>query len=360
MPLKQLETLNEKDGFGLPTIDDPDPFGVLALERAGLAIREAGTKSRPSSEEFEYKPSPTSPIFVNLGRQSMHSIDIISFRNSRRDSRRSVKSVDHGTQTADLDIPTIEELPRETSPAKKATEDLAWINDDDADGHFEEEPFEQDLHSHEQVEEEEDEEESDVIIEEASPAVQFVAHAATSPIASRAKLVNIHKRIAPALPPRSPYRRRIPKVVSEEPQPDLVPDEGSEHEHSSCYSSPTKSTFDRNSLDSPNPWSEVTSIPDRNSPRSEEHSSLQPEISTGSEKDTSYVTPDVMFEAQNKVDGFEQVDLHSTVPDVELKLPNSQEGEGKDSNESEMFHSVPTTPIEPPISHAKEGGIGFP
>ncbi|MCJ1389084.1 hypothetical protein MMC18_001938 [Xylographa bjoerkii] len=358
-PLKQLETLNEKDGFGLPSIDDPDPFGVLALEKAGLEIREAGTKSRPCSEEFEYKPSPTSPIFVNFGRHSMQSIDSVSLRNSRRDSRRSMKSVDHGTQTADLGFQTIEETPRETSPAKKATEDLAWINDEDGEGRFEEEPLEDEPQNHEEVEEEDDEEEPDVIIEEAAPAVQFVAHAAASPIASRAKLVNIHKRVAPALPPRSPYRRRIPKEVNEEPQPELIPDESSEHEHSSHYSSPTKSTFDRNSVDSPNPWSEVTSIPDRESPRSEKHASLQTEIFDGSEEKAGNDNASITLKTKDNAEGFEEVDLHSIQPQVELSTHGSQNEGEKGGNESEVFHSIPTTPIEPSGSHIGEGTEDF-
>ncbi|MCJ1379279.1 hypothetical protein MMC17_002380 [Xylographa soralifera] len=350
-PLKPLETLNETDGFGLPSMDDPDPFGVFALEKAGFSIREAGTKSRPASEEFEYRPSPTSPIFVNFGRHSMQSIDSVSLRNSRRDSRRSMKSVDHGTQTADLGFQTIEETPRETSPAKKATEDLAWINDEDGEGHLEEEPSEDQPQSHEEMEDEEDEEEPDAIIEEAAPTVQFIAHAAASPIASRAKLVNIHKRVPPALPPRSPYRRRVPKGVHGEPQPELVPDESSEHEHSSHYSSPTKSTFDRNSIDSRNPWSEVTSIPDRESPRSEKHTSLQSEGFTGSEEKAENADASITHDMKDDTDGFEEVDLHTVLvkPHVELRTHDSQSEGIKGSNESEVFHSIPTTPIEPHI-----------
>ena len=346
-PLKPLATLNETDGFGLPSIDDPDPFGVLALEKAGLAIREAGTKIRPASEEFEYRPSPTSPIFINFGRNSMQSIDSVSFRNSRRDSRRSMKSVDHGTQTADLGFQTIEETPRETSPAKKATEDLAWINDEDGEGHLEEEPLEEQSQSHEEMEDEEDEDEPDAIIEEAGPMVQFVAHAAASPVASRAKLVNIQKRVPPTLPPRSPYRKRISKAINSEPQPELVPEESSEHDHSSRYSSPTKSTFDGNSIDSRNPWSEVTSTPDRESPRSEKHASLQTEVFAGSAAKTENTNTIITHDKRDGAEGFEEVDLHSIQPHTELRTHNSQNEGVKGSNESEVFHSIPTTPVEP-------------
>ncbi|KAF2453437.1 hypothetical protein BDY21DRAFT_292991, partial [Lineolata rhizophorae] len=45
-----------------PTLD-PDPFGVLALQRAGLDIRESGSRKRPISDQFAFAPSPSSPIF---------------------------------------------------------------------------------------------------------------------------------------------------------------------------------------------------------------------------------------------------------------------------------------------------------
>ncbi|MCJ1286490.1 hypothetical protein MMC26_005836 [Xylographa opegraphella] len=353
-PLKQLTTLLEADGFGLPSMDDPDPFGVLALEKAGLAIKEAGTKTRPASEEFEYRPSPTSPIFVNFGRRSMQSIDSVSFRNSRRDSRRSMKSVDHGTQTADLGFQTIEETTRETSPAKKATEDLAWINDEDGERHLEEEPLEDQSPSHEEMEDEEDDEEPEAIIEEAAPTVQFVAHAAASPIVSKAKLVNIHKRVPPALPPRSPYRRRVPKAVTGEPEPELAPEEGSDHERSSHNSSPTKSTFDRTSIDSRNPLSEVTSIPDRESPRSEMHAVLQTKTFAGSEDKTGHADASIISARKDNTEGFEEVDLHSVQPPIGLRTQDSQNEGVKGSSESEVFHSIPTTPVEPHVREMAE------
>ncbi|EON95630.1 putative duf500 domain protein [Phaeoacremonium minimum UCRPA7] len=55
--------------FGIPDPDDPDPFGVHALEQEGLEIRDAATRSRPSSQQFEYHPSPTSPIYSKFNRR---------------------------------------------------------------------------------------------------------------------------------------------------------------------------------------------------------------------------------------------------------------------------------------------------
>jgi len=242
--LKPLETLDEKDTFGVPCPDDPDPFGVLALEKAGLEIKEAGTNSRPTSDAFEYRPSPTSPIFANFARHSMQSIDSVSRHDSKRDSKRSTMSVDQGTQTADLPgVETIEEveMPKgSASPAKKATEDLAWISDDEGEERFEEEP--------------------EVYVEERAPTVQIVAQSipaqsAVSPRATRAKLVTIPKRIPPTLPPRSPYRMKVDRAIHEEMGNDERDEE--DYQPSSHYSSPTKSTFEPDEPASPNPWEEV-------------------------------------------------------------------------------------------------------
>lgn len=90
-PAMSLSPLSPgRPGFGVPNFEDPDPFGVKALEMAGLEIREAGTKERPSSSQFEYNPSPTSPFFTNLNRQS--SDTYITQSNSNRASYMSSKS----------------------------------------------------------------------------------------------------------------------------------------------------------------------------------------------------------------------------------------------------------------------------
>jgi hypothetical protein len=100
--------------FGVPEPDDPDPFGVLALEAAGLEIKEAGTKSRPPSSQFEYNPSPTSPIFNRFHRRSMDTLGANSNRDSYMSTRsnrttrtstdRYVQMSEMGTQT-DFDTP---------------------------------------------------------------------------------------------------------------------------------------------------------------------------------------------------------------------------------------------------------------
>ena len=166
--------------FGLPPSEDnPDPFGVKALEEEGMEIKEvkpSGHKSRPSMEAFEYRPAPSSPIFTAFSR-SDSAARRQSNRASRDSGRLSIASADRGTQTADLppppspktlDSPTSS---RHNSPIKM-TENLAEDLDEEDLSHS-------DHH--------EEHHQQPVIIE-------------------KAKLVTIPKRIPPTLPPRSPYR----------------------------------------------------------------------------------------------------------------------------------------------------------
>lgn len=80
--------------FGIPDAADPDPFGIIALEMAGLEIREAGSKHRPSSHQFDNyhnNASPTSPIFAS--RFSRQSADIAALENgNNRQSYMSTRT----------------------------------------------------------------------------------------------------------------------------------------------------------------------------------------------------------------------------------------------------------------------------
>ncbi|KAF4993567.1 hypothetical protein FDECE_13363 [Fusarium decemcellulare] len=103
--------------FGIPNVDDPDPFGVLALEMAGLEIREAGSRLRPASNQFDFNPAPTSPAYSKFNRQSIDTFVTRSNRGSYMSSR-TVKSqmTDAGTQT---DVGTTPE----TTPSPGQSED---------------------------------------------------------------------------------------------------------------------------------------------------------------------------------------------------------------------------------------------
>lgn len=97
-----VDAPNDGKIFGIPDPDDPDPYGVHALEKQGFEIHEAATRSRPSSEQFEYKPSPSSPIYGKFYRRSLEAK---SNRESRASSfashtrNRSYTTSEAGTQT---------------------------------------------------------------------------------------------------------------------------------------------------------------------------------------------------------------------------------------------------------------------
>ncbi|CAG8958874.1 hypothetical protein HYFRA_00011827 [Hymenoscyphus fraxineus] len=104
--------------FGVPEPDDPDPFGVLALEEIGLEIKEAGTKIRPHSSMFEFNPSPTSPLYGRF--QHRGSIDTLATHSNRESymssrSSRPRTSIDRWTQTTEMGTQTDFDTPG-TSP----------------------------------------------------------------------------------------------------------------------------------------------------------------------------------------------------------------------------------------------------
>ncbi|KAI1433021.1 hypothetical protein GGR50DRAFT_688569 [Xylaria sp. CBS 124048] len=82
-PVESSATPSTPPVFGLPAADDPDPFGVLALEMAGVGIREAGSHTRPESSHFEYRPSPASPVCPKVKRRSIDTIISYSIRSNR-------------------------------------------------------------------------------------------------------------------------------------------------------------------------------------------------------------------------------------------------------------------------------------
>lgn len=99
---KSSPPMSPRTPFGVPNADDPDPFGVLALEMAGLEIREAGTHLRPTSSQFEFNPTPTSPLSTrfNLKRQSNDTLANRSNRGSCLSVRSNMThTTDAGTQT---------------------------------------------------------------------------------------------------------------------------------------------------------------------------------------------------------------------------------------------------------------------
>ncbi|KAK4130557.1 hypothetical protein BT67DRAFT_390921 [Trichocladium antarcticum] len=86
-----------QNAFGVPDANDPDPFGVIGLEMAGIEIREAGSTMRPASTQLEYRQSPTSPVFA--GRFSRQSIETFVSRSNRGSG---MSSRTHATAATDV------------------------------------------------------------------------------------------------------------------------------------------------------------------------------------------------------------------------------------------------------------------
>lgn len=172
--------------FGIPDVEDPDPFGVKALQAEGLEIREAGTNSRPSPDTFEFKPATTSPIYSTFRK----SVELRGRANSWRGSIQSVASVDKATQTNEEDARNVMDSmvtrnSQPPSPAKKETEHVHESSDDD----------------------EEEEEDDDDLGSGSHSFVQEPSHIETAvPVVARARVVTVPKRIPPSLPARNPKR----------------------------------------------------------------------------------------------------------------------------------------------------------
>jgi len=86
----EIDTEGKPEHFGVPDKDDPDPYGVLQLEKEGMVIREAGTHKRASWEQFTFAPAVTSPVYDTFERKSKDR-DVRS-RLSTRNSWTSIGS----------------------------------------------------------------------------------------------------------------------------------------------------------------------------------------------------------------------------------------------------------------------------
>ena len=243
----EAEVMEEK-AFGIPDTEDPDPYGVLALQSAGLEIREAGTHNVPDSEQFEFKPSPTSPIFstfrkgpdnrssFTLSRPSSWRTSTLSSMLGSRPQSTMVTSrppsamvtsrppstmVDMSTQT-DLEPPTppkmSPQLPSRQSPTvvRTPSPQLADIPETPA-----QEATPRAAEPGEEAVEElnaaqlrrastafSDDADLDEDIQEEEPVIHEIHQAAAPQFISRARVVQVAKPVAPTLPPRNPFRNR--------------------------------------------------------------------------------------------------------------------------------------------------------
>ena len=254
-PLSPLRT-----PFGLPNADDPDPFGVLALEMAGLEIREAGTRLRPQSSQFDYNPSPTSPVFSKFSRQSTDTYISRSNRESFMSNKTQATAVtdactqtdgantpetmlshnnsDDGLDRAPEKLPTVMEpdevdytkidsspirhlSPRDSlsadSPANESgtqTSEQTIVAQEDETEDADKESIiyaEDDERDADADDEDEDDDDEEAIVYEVATAAAptrtaIVSTQVTQVIHAKGALVTIPKRIPPPLPPRSPAR----------------------------------------------------------------------------------------------------------------------------------------------------------
>lgn len=267
--------------FGIPDKEDPDPFGVLALQNAGLEIKEAGTNKRPTSEQFEFNPSPTSPIYTTFRRSfDRSSIDgrSISRRSSWRtstmssilESRPQSKMVDMSTQT-DLDEPAPIQVPPPLPPRVPARESrtpspvLADIPetravDDTPTKSVTESPapkVEESKAENSKIEETEakyldtapastarlskafdDVDLDDDLEDEEEPIIEEIHQAAAPQTITRARIVQVAKPVAPKLPPRNPFRSRA-SVQSNAANDEAIADSPTEQSSVKDQSPPT-------------------------------------------------------------------------------------------------------------------------
>ncbi|RFU72073.1 las seventeen-binding [Trichoderma arundinaceum] len=144
--------------FGIPQVDDPDPFGVLALEMAGLEIREAGSRMRPTSSLFDMNQNPMSPIAASkFSRQSMDTFVSRSNRGSYV-SMRTIRSqvTDAGTQTDTGNTPETSPSPGPSGGSGRASP--AYIPAVKEEDEEDEEAYKVEQEHAEEEEEEEEEE----------------------------------------------------------------------------------------------------------------------------------------------------------------------------------------------------------
>jgi len=283
--------------FGIPDKDDPDPYGVLALEREGMQVREAGTKMRPSMDQFQFNPTSSSPVFSTYHRDS---ISIDGKNSSRRSSWRLSNMTDRSTQTVEASTQTDFDTPP-TSPIVSSR--MAEIPEDEIafTGQSRKPPPLPPRNKPEPAdgEDEADDEEDEDEIEE--PIVEEVHQFSSPQVVTKARMVTVARRPAPpALPPRNPIRdRKRPSIVN----PDQNPNEDDTRE---TAVSPLSTSSNHAATSSSEHMESTGSI-----------SSVEP-MSAVNEK-------------------FVDVDLNGD----EEKRHDSHEQEREDN-----FHSIPTTPAQ--------------
>lgn len=133
-PPVDFEVVKSDSVFSVPDPEDPDPYGVLALEKEGLLVKQAGSQQAASHEEFDFKPALTSPVFATYNRNSTRgSFESSTHRTSWRSSALSVNSVEKPKYVT-MDIATQTDFPspptsQPTTPALPSTPEKSAVKE---------------------------------------------------------------------------------------------------------------------------------------------------------------------------------------------------------------------------------------
>ncbi|KAI7221352.1 DUF500-domain-containing protein [Hortaea werneckii] len=265
--------LDDGHMFGVPEKDDPDPYGVLALEKEGLSLKEAGTHKRASWQEFSFNPAPNSPVHAayrqsqsrEMSRRSSWRTSALSTAEAKttsslrtsldQPSKPTIRMSDMSTQTDFNDPPSpsrwsmrsggskagsrrssdqdrhskMPELPEgkvlETSPDRNEQQTAPAVNGYSTPPHT---PPPADSQKAEPSRPDEEQEDEDAHIEE--PVVHSIQHVqpASPKMISKARIVNVPKRLPPKLPPRNPNRGSGPLVIDASPKTSSPEDDDEE------------------------------------------------------------------------------------------------------------------------------------
>jgi hypothetical protein len=261
--------------FGIPDKEDPDPYGVLALEKEGMSIKEAGTQKRASWEVFSFNPSPTSPVHDMVNRNSMERRNSASRPNSWRMSgtgtepkspsnlrvsreikappplpprRPTSRMVNSSTQTEDSEphTPTgamhrrassnlslmsgqaeqMQEVPEhktlDTSLERRSVEEKTADGSTQVNG-YNTPPRTPPAQDKSPEDPEESHTDEPRIEEPVVQSIQTVHPTGAAQVISKARLVDVPKRIPPKLPERNPNRSG-PVVVDASPKDEAFHD----------------------------------------------------------------------------------------------------------------------------------------
>lgn len=239
--------------FGHPKADDPDPFGILALEMAGLEIREAGSRLRPTSSQVDFGANPMSPTLSKFSRQSIESMarsnrgSYVSTRTiksqvtdvaTQTDTRSNSPSPRHSDERSDrqsidkeepvdyttIDMSSLRHISQEyakTPVIAEEPEDVETPAEPKARANkFRSVSPEDDIEEFDEEEQDDEDEEEPVVYEVAAVQPARTQAVASRMIQARGNVVTIAKRVPPPLPRRSPAR--VSRLMQNEGAPDTL------------------------------------------------------------------------------------------------------------------------------------------